>query len=349
MQRLSIIIANYNYGAFVSAAIDSALSVDWPDTEVIVVDDGSTDHSRDVIRRYAGRITILEQENAGQRRAANNGFAVSSGDVVLFLDSDDVLNPTIAREVAAVWRAGLSKVQVQMQRIGRDGAPSGGVFPEFAAAPTPTQIRRWMVETSAYPTPPGSGNAYSRQFLDQIFPLDGRCGEASDSAPLAAAPYLGDVVTIVKPLVGYRLHGDNDSDLMANPHERFPSQIATAYRRHLYAMDISGNTAGRDALMPLFRSRHLLQLRVADRRLNPGTETPIPTDSVARLFRDSFRAVAAPGPEPLSQRIAVMAWCLATLMAPSAQATRLIQARYRRTPIASAADQSARDATGENR
>jgi hypothetical protein len=116
-----------------------------------------------------------------------------------------------------VWRPGISKVQVEMYRIDARGAPRGRPSPAFGSTPTPAQIRTWMTDTSAYPTPPGSGNVYAREFLDRLFPLDDRCGDATDSACLAAAPYLGDAVTVAKPLVRYRVHGGNRSGLRADP------------------------------------------------------------------------------------------------------------------------------------
>jgi cellulose synthase/poly-beta-1,6-N-acetylglucosamine synthase-like glycosyltransferase len=188
MQRLSIVLPNYNYGAFIGEAVESALSVDWPDVEVIVVDDGSTDDSLDVLHGFGGRIRVITQENSGPRVACNRGFAESSGDVVIFLDSDDVLAPSIAREVAHVWRPGISKVQVQMRRIDREGSAAGRPFPAYRFTPTPQQIRHWMTTTAAYPTPPGSGNVYSREFLERLFPLDDRCGDATDSAAWLRRP-----------------------------------------------------------------------------------------------------------------------------------------------------------------
>jgi glycosyltransferase involved in cell wall biosynthesis len=86
MRRLSVVIPNYNYERFVGAAIRSALAVDWPDLEVIVVDDGSTDDSRSVIAGFEGRVTAIFQQHSGPRMACNAGFAASSGDVVTFLD-----------------------------------------------------------------------------------------------------------------------------------------------------------------------------------------------------------------------------------------------------------------------
>ncbi|WP_375422741.1 glycosyltransferase family 2 protein [uncultured Friedmanniella sp.] len=326
MRSLSIVMPNYNYGHFIADAVQSALDIDWPDVEVIVVDDGSTDESLEVLAGFGDRITVISQANAGPRVACNRGFAASRGDVVIFLDSDDQVERSIAREVAAVWRPGISKVQVQMRRVDKRDVEVGGVFPTYPGTPSPEQIRIWMSKTSAYPTPPGSGNAYSRPFLERLFPLDGRCGDATDSACLAAAPYLGDVVTIVKPLVRYRIHENNRSKL--NDPVRFTRQIERAYQRHRFALEVSGQPAAEpDVVRPLRRSRHLLQMRVSERRLNGGPP-PVPHDSAARQLRDTLGSLTAPGPEPGMHRVAVAAWCLATLVAPQPLARRLIARRF---------------------
>src|SRR5687768_16888627 len=87
---VSIIINNFNYADYLGAAIDSALRQEYAHLEVIVVDDGSSDRSQDVIASYASRITAIFKSNGGQASALNAGFAASWGDVILFLDSDDV-------------------------------------------------------------------------------------------------------------------------------------------------------------------------------------------------------------------------------------------------------------------
>src|SRR5215813_6060987 len=95
----SIIIDNYNYGRFLQGAIDSALQQTYTPLEVIVVDDGSTDNSREIIAGYGPRIIPVLKENGGQASAFNAGFRVSRGAVVFFLDSDDLLIPTAVENV----------------------------------------------------------------------------------------------------------------------------------------------------------------------------------------------------------------------------------------------------------
>src|SRR5713226_5859186 len=87
----SIIVNNYNYGRFLKDAIDSALHQSYPGVEVIVVDDGSTDHSREIIASYGDRIIPVLKENGGQASAFNAGFSQSRGKVIFFLDSDDAM------------------------------------------------------------------------------------------------------------------------------------------------------------------------------------------------------------------------------------------------------------------
>jgi glycosyltransferase involved in cell wall biosynthesis len=90
---VSILINNYNYASYLEEAIESALRQTYDNVEVIVVDDGSTDSSRDIIARYGDRIVPVLKENGGQASSFNAGFAASKGDVVCFLDSDDLFRP----------------------------------------------------------------------------------------------------------------------------------------------------------------------------------------------------------------------------------------------------------------
>jgi hypothetical protein len=328
--RLSVVVPNYNYGRYLGDAVSSALALDWPDVQVVVVDDGSTDDSLHVLEGFGDRITVLQQENSGPRVACNRGFAASTGDAVLFLDSDDVVDPALARRAAEVWRPGVTKVQFQMHRIDAEGKAQGRPFPAFSPScePSPADVRRWMTSTGEYPTPPGSGNLYARSYLDRLLPLDDRCGDATDSACLAAAPYLGDVLTVGEPLVGYRVHGDNRSSLRSDP-SRFTRQIERAWQRHDFARELSGQQppgpAG--ALPALRRGRHLLQMRVAQARVAPEPP-PLPGDTRVRLTWDALRSPWSPGPDRPAHRLAAVAWCLATLAAPLPLARRLVGWRF---------------------
>jgi glycosyltransferase involved in cell wall biosynthesis len=99
----SILINNYNYARFLDEAIGSALGQTYPSKEIIVVDDGSTDNSREIISRYGDRIIPILKENGGQASAFNAGVARCQGDILCFLDSDDFFHPDKLERVAAAF------------------------------------------------------------------------------------------------------------------------------------------------------------------------------------------------------------------------------------------------------
>lgn len=90
---VSVIIPCYNGARFLPQAIDSVLAQSHPRVEVIVVDDGSTDETAEVVRGYSGRVRYLYQDNAGLSAARNAGIRAATHDFVSFLDADDCFHP----------------------------------------------------------------------------------------------------------------------------------------------------------------------------------------------------------------------------------------------------------------
>jgi len=88
--QVSVIIPTYNRGWIIKEAIDSVLAQDYTEFELIVVDDGSTDHTSDVLDSYRTVIKVLSQKNMGVSAARNRGIAEASGKFIAFLDSDDL-------------------------------------------------------------------------------------------------------------------------------------------------------------------------------------------------------------------------------------------------------------------
>ncbi|MGB7067962.1 MAG: glycosyltransferase family 2 protein [Pyrinomonadaceae bacterium] len=90
---VSVIIPNYNYGRYLAEAVESALNQTFPPHEVIVVDDGSTDNSLEVLAEYDGRIKVISQNNQGVGAARNAGARMATGNLLAFLDADDYWAP----------------------------------------------------------------------------------------------------------------------------------------------------------------------------------------------------------------------------------------------------------------
>jgi glycosyltransferase involved in cell wall biosynthesis len=327
LPTVSIVIANYNYADFLGAAIDSALALDWPAVEVIVVDDGSTDGSRELIERYGARITpIFFQPNRGQRAAYNAGFAKSRGDIVIFLDSDDMLDRSLVRKIAPAFGPGVSKVQVQMRIIDAHGDDQGIVLPQYYVLPTGAAIKGWMTATADYPTPPGSGNAYARSFLERIFPLEGS-DRAADSYCVAAAPYLGSVVTIPEPLVSYRVHGRNMGAMSSLERSRFNTEVARAIARFRYAKNIAESVGVTLPEHALHRGLRFLPYRLASLRLARDGH-PIDGDSRGKLLVDALLAVLEPQGFSVPSSAALLSWLALTAALPLPLAERLILWRF---------------------
>lgn len=107
---VSIVIPTFNREGIASRAIDSALAQTYPQVEVIVVDDGSTDGTLRMLGKYDGRISVISQENSGPSAARNAGAQAAKGELIAFLDSDDTwLSDKIDRQ-ARLLQAGSADV-----------------------------------------------------------------------------------------------------------------------------------------------------------------------------------------------------------------------------------------------
>jgi glycosyltransferase involved in cell wall biosynthesis len=207
---VSIVVNNYNYGRFLAESIDSALGQTWPSREVIVVDDGSTDGSRDVISGYGDRILTVLKENGGQASAFNAGLRASRGDIVLFLDSDDVLLPTAVESAVRVFERGRpAKVHWPLWVIDAQGRRTGRRWPAGRLAEGDFREITLRRGPSVGQSPPTSGNAWSRRFLESVFPVPEEYRLCADDYLYALAPAFGPIGRVPQPQGCYRLHGRN--------------------------------------------------------------------------------------------------------------------------------------------
>jgi glycosyltransferase involved in cell wall biosynthesis len=206
---VSIIINNYNYGRFVGQAIQSALDQTHLDIEIIVVDDGSTDDSRAIIESFGSKVRALFKENGGQGSAYNAGFAASRGELIHFLDADDILEPTAIEEVVKAWEPGVAKIQFYLQVVeGIEAIPTSALIP---CGKLPSgDVRPGLLSSGNYHSPPASGNAYLRDVLSKILPMPAsQWITAADMYTIYHSALAGEVRSISRPLGLYRVHGDN--------------------------------------------------------------------------------------------------------------------------------------------
>jgi glycosyltransferase involved in cell wall biosynthesis len=105
--RVSCVIPAYNAERYLREAVDSAIRQSLPPFEIIIVDDGSTDGTVELAARLAGPICVVRQAHAGSSTARNTGVAVSTGELLAFLDADDVWEPDKLRLQVELFRSHL--------------------------------------------------------------------------------------------------------------------------------------------------------------------------------------------------------------------------------------------------
>lgn len=94
MSKVTVYILNYNYGRYLLKAIKSVLSQTYKDIEVLVIDDGSTDNSDEILNEFSSQVTVIKQQNMGLVKSIIKAFTIAKGDYVVRLDADDWLEET---------------------------------------------------------------------------------------------------------------------------------------------------------------------------------------------------------------------------------------------------------------
>lgn len=204
---VSAVIPTYNYAHFVADAIESALAQTYRPLEVIVVDDGSTDDTRSVLERYAGRIVAIRKPNGGLSSARNAGIKAARGVCVAILDADDIWMPDkIERQMALLREhpeagaigcgAELVDAQGRLKEVKLFPAPSGTRLERLRAV----LLRQQWVGGS------GSGALIPVTMLDRVGLFDEQLSAAEDWDMWLKLVAEGPVFNVPAPLVRIRQH-----------------------------------------------------------------------------------------------------------------------------------------------
>lgn len=209
---VSVLIDTYNQEAFIEEAIASVLQQDFPasETEIVVVDDGSTDRTAEIVGKFAPRVRLLRKRNGGQASAFNTGIPETRGEVVAFLDGDDWWVPNklsaVARVFAdepAVGLVGHGTTQVYLD--GRRQAELPREVTRFRLTSIQEakvfRMRRGFLGTSRM--------AYRRDVLTQIGPVPEALRFEADEYLFTLAGLFADVMILPKSYTFYRLHAGN--------------------------------------------------------------------------------------------------------------------------------------------
>jgi len=225
---VTVLIDTYNQERYIEQAIVSVLEQDFPasNMEILVVDDGSTDRTPEIVRKFAPRVRLLRKKNGGQASAFNAGFSESHGQLVAFLDGDDWFAPGKLRAV------------VDALEQEPDAAGVGHGYCEFHEATQETRIcaaretkfLNLKTEEAAHDALLGwaclltSAFTVRRKTLQKLMPIEESLLFCAD-APIALGAMADGARLLKEPLGYYRVHSDN-------LHAVDPKNIAKLRRKH---------------------------------------------------------------------------------------------------------------------
>lgn len=211
VKLVSVIINNYNYSAYLTEAIESVLNQTYKDFELIIVDDGSQDNSLEIINKFADkdkRIIPVSQQNSGQANAINAGFSISKGDVIYFLDSDDVFESQKIEETLKMHLQGYDYIYTDNVSVTADNKPCRDKLKRYRYNGWNTFLVYYM---SKYPGNITSCLSLTRKLAEQIFPLPhaDQWRIQADDPIVFQASMLSRAFYLDEKLTRYRIHGDN--------------------------------------------------------------------------------------------------------------------------------------------
>lgn len=231
---VSIAINNYNYARFLPAAIDSALNQTYPHVEVIVVDDGSTDNSREIIASYGDKIIPILKENGGQASAFNAGFAASKGDIICFLDADDLFVPEKAAEIVDAFgdRADLGWCFHALKWVDDNGKPLNEASSKNGGSDKREYdlreyIKKGKLKDKLDNLPSTTALCFRRSLIGQILPMpEAKRIGLNDGYLEFTAIGLSKGLMLDRELALYRVHGSNAYS-MRNDKQKVQARIST--------------------------------------------------------------------------------------------------------------------------
>ncbi|WP_299030479.1 glycosyltransferase, partial [uncultured Thermanaerothrix sp.] len=212
---VSVLMPNYNYGRYIGEAIESVLRQTYQQWELIICDDGSTDNSCEVVKRYQdkdSRIKLIQKENGGMASALNIAYRESRGSIICLLDADDVFLPTKFETVVEAFNSPPLPgfVTHRMQIVyGIDKKP-GVVIPIFTPLEHGYLASKVYKRGGRWRYMPASAICLRREVANLLFPLDeGLFRSVADGYIFTLAAVVTTVKSVDKVLSLYRLHGAN--------------------------------------------------------------------------------------------------------------------------------------------
>lgn len=225
---VSVIIPSYNYLKYISRCIESAQSQDYPNIELIIVDDGSTDGSFEFLQELNSKIKVIHQSNQGVSIARNRGLLEATGDYIAFLDADDYWDPSkISKQLEVLKQMSADLVYSGINLVSPDGSKiTGTLKPHFSGQCAPA-FRRFPAR--AVVTLGTSNALFKRSILAKSGLFDPSLSIAADWDFFRRYCDFGKVATLNEELTYYRQHPEN----MSSYSNAFISDVSRCMRKIL--------------------------------------------------------------------------------------------------------------------
>jgi glycosyltransferase involved in cell wall biosynthesis len=230
---LSVLIDTYNHERYIAQAVVSAIEQDFPapDYEILVVDDGSTDRTAEIVRQFAPRVRLLSKKNGGQASAFNSALSELRGDIIAFLDGDDWFAPG---KLTAVMKALEQNPQVAAATHGywkfdeetKTRTMCSPVAQRFLNLAT-HQAALEALEGARYLLM--GGLTIRKEMLKRIMPIPQELVFCAD-APITLGSLAGGVCLLNEPLFWYRHHSHNLYALDPTNQTKMRRRLAMAER-----------------------------------------------------------------------------------------------------------------------
>lgn len=224
---VSIVVPTYNHGRYLRQCIDSILAQTYPRIELIVIDDGSSDDTLEILKLYGNRFYWESSANKGQSAALNKGWELSSGEILGYVSSDDYLHP---EALACCVHALISTKEIIV------------TYPNFVIVDEESKVIRHVTLPQyssktllmRFTGAPGPGAVFLRSAWDMAGPWNPIYRQSPDLDFWVRMALIGNFLRVPRDLAFYRHHSGSQS---SNPVDIFRAEESRAIARGLFKRD----------------------------------------------------------------------------------------------------------------
>lgn len=250
--KISIITPSFNQGSFIERTIESVLSQRGDfELEYLVVDGGSTDATLSVLRRYEGRLRWVSEPDRGQCDAINKGLRMTSGDVVGWLNSDDLYEPGALESVAGALRGGARWCFGGCRIIDQDDREIRRAITRYKTAQARRHGLRRLLGRNYISQP---ATFFRRDLIAQVGPVDEALHFSMDYDLWLRFARVAPPVFIPRPLAAFRWHGASKTGARYRTGAWEAFRVACGHARGLERLALPGHLARYVAQVATYRA-----------------------------------------------------------------------------------------------